>query len=165
MREIARGFLCSLVGTSSLLFSADCATLKNLQIADTNIILAETVTSGVLEIADTGGPLRDLPAFCRVAGELRPTKDSKIRFEVWLPVQGWNGRMLGSGNGGFAGSIGYQHLAGYLKRGFAVEGTDAGHQAEGTDASWAYGHPEKIKDFGWRAIHLTAERAKQILDA
>src|SRR5262249_6876310 len=54
---------------------------------------------------------------------------------------------------------------GYLKRGFAVAGTDAGHEAEGTDASWAYGHPEKIKDFGWRAIHLTAERAKQILDA
>ena len=76
-----------------------------------------------------------------------------------------DGRLLGSGNGGFAGSIYYEQLAGYLKRGFAVAGTDAGHQAEGTDASWAYGHPEKIKDFGWRAIHLTAERAKQILAA
>lgn len=162
---IARALVCSLVASSSLLFSADCATLNHLQIEDTNITLAEAVTSGVLEIADASVPLRDLPAFCRIAGELRPTSDSRIRFEVWLPAQGWNGRMLGSGNGGFAGSIGYQHLAGYLKRGFAVAGTDAGHKAEATDASWAYGHPEKIKDFGWRAIHLTAVRAKEIMDA
>ena len=82
-----------------------------------------------------------------------------------MPSQGWNGRFLGVGNGGFAGSIGYQQFAGYLKRGFAVAGSDAGHRAEGTDATWAYGHPEKVKDFGWRAVHLTTERAKQILNA
>src|SRR5215475_3838711 len=108
MPWIARGLLCSLVGCSSLLFSTDCTTLKNLQIADAKVTLAETVTSGVLDLADAGASLRDLPAFCRVAGELRPANDSRIRFEVWLPAQGWNGRMLGSGNGGFAGSIGYQ---------------------------------------------------------
>jgi feruloyl esterase len=165
MPWIARGFACLLAGSSSLLLAADCASLKNVKIADTNITIADTVTSGVLEIADAGPPLRDLPAFCRVAGELRPTSDSRIRFEVWLPAQGWNGRLLGGGNGGFAGSIYYAQLAGYLKRGFTVAATDAGHQAEGTDASWAYGHPEKVKDFGWRAIHLTAELSKQILSA
>src|ERR1700740_3273528 len=165
VRWIARGFVCLLLASCPSLHAADCASLKTLQLADTKITVAEDVTSGVLEIADAGAPLRDLPAFCRVAGEFHPTGDSKIRFEVWLPAQGWNGRLLGSGNGGFAGSIWYQQLADYLKRGFAVAGTDAGHQAEGTDASWAYGHPEKVKDFGWRSIHLTAERAKQILDA
>jgi len=165
MNRIARGVACLLAASSSLLFADDCASLKNVRLADTNITVAEAVTSGVLEIADAGAPMRDLPAFCRVAGELRPTGDSRIRFEVWLPAQGWNGRLLGSGNGGFAGSIFYEQLAGYLKRGFAVAGTDAGHQAGGTDASWAYGHPEKVKDFGWRAIHLTAERTKQILAA
>src|SRR5208282_2374256 len=134
-------------------------------LAGTKITVAESVTSGVLTIADGDAPLQNLPALCRVAGEIRPTGDSRIRFEVWLPAEGWNGRLLGSGNGGFAGSIYYEQLAGYLKRGFAVAGTDAGHQAEGTDATWAYGHPEKVKDFGWRAIHLTAERAKQILAA
>jgi feruloyl esterase len=61
--------------------------------------------------------------------------------------------------------MGYQQFSGYLKRGFAVAGSDAGHQAEGTDATWAYGHPEKVRDFGWRAVHLTTERAKQILNA
>jgi feruloyl esterase len=165
MPWIARGFVCLLVVSSSLLRAADCSNLKTLHLANTNITVAETISSGVLEIADAGSPLRDLPSFCRVAGELRPTDDSRIRFEVWLPAQGWNGRLLGSGNGGFAGSISYQQLAAYLKRGFAVAGTDAGHQAEGTDASWAYEHPERVKDFGWRSIHLTAERAKQILDA
>lgn len=165
MRWITRGFVCFVMASSPLLFAADCSSLKGLQLTETNITAAEAVTSGVLEIGDANGPLRGLPAFCRVSGELRPTSDSKIRFEVWLPAQGWNGRLLGSGNGGFAGAIYYGQLAAYLKRGFAVASTDAGHQAEVTDATWAYGHPEKVKDFGWRAIHLTAERAKQIVNA
>jgi Tannase and feruloyl esterase len=164
MLWIVRRFLCLLFVMPSLAFAADCASLRNLQLADTRITAAEAVTSGVLEIADVDAPLKDLPAFCRIAGELRPTSDSRIRFEVWLPAE-WNGRLLGTGNGGFAGSIYYAQLAGYLKRGFAVAGTDTGHQAEGTDASWAFGHPEKVKDFGWRAIHLMTQRAKQILDA
>ncbi len=165
MPWIARGVVCLLAASSSLVFAADCGSLKNLKLADVRISIAEAVTSGSVEIADAGAPLPDLPAFCRVAGELHPTSDSRIRFEVWLPAQEWNGRILGSGNGGFAGSIYYQQLAGYLRRGFVVTGTDAGHEAEGTDASWAYGHPEKVKDFGWRAIHLTAALAKQIVDA
>jgi feruloyl esterase len=53
----------------------------------------------------------------------------------------------------------------YLMRGFAVAGSDAGHRAEAGDASWAFGHPEKVKDFGWRAVHLTAGIAKQIIQA
>jgi hypothetical protein len=165
MSRIGYTFFCLLAVQSPLLLAADCGGLRNLKLADTRIDLAESVTSGVLDVENEDHPMRDLPAFCRVAGVLRPTSDSEIQFEVWLPAQGWNGRLLGSGNGGFAGSIYYPQLAGYLKRGFAVAGTDAGHQAEGTDASWAYGHPEKVKDFGWRAIHLTAERAKQILAA
>ncbi|MGB7354608.1 MAG: tannase/feruloyl esterase family alpha/beta hydrolase [Acidobacteriaceae bacterium] len=164
MPWIIRGFICLLATSSPLLFAADCPSLKNLQLPNTTITLAETVTSGTLDIA-AAPPLHDLPVFCRVAGEIHPTPDSRIRFEVWLPAQGWNGRLLGTGNGGFAGSMWPQELASYLKRGFAVSGTDAGHQAEGTDATWAFGHPEKIKDFGWRAIHLTAETAKQITSA
>ena len=165
MTCLVRGLACLLAGYSSLLFAADCASLKSLRLADIDITTAESVTTGVLEIADAGAPLSGLPAFCRVAGEIRPTSDSRIRFEVWLPAQGWNGRLLGSGNGGFAGAIYYPQLADYLNRGFVVAGTDAGHQAEGTDASWAYGHPEKVKDFGWRAIHLTNLAAKEILNA
>ena len=162
MRRFLYGWAALVALPSSLLFAADCSGLKNLNLPQTSIRLAEAVRSGALETEDSG-PLRDLPPFCRVSGVLQPTADSAIRFEIWLPEQAWNGRLLGVGNGGFAGAIGYRQLAAYLERGFAVAGTDAGHQAEGTDASWAFGHPEKVRDFGWRAIHLTAERAKQIL--
>ncbi len=157
--------LLLLLGSSPLLLAADCASLRTLHLADTSITRAETVTSGSLEIADAGKALHDLPAFCRVAGEFHPSSDSRIRFEVWLPTEEWNGRLLGVGNGGFAGSIGYQEMGGYLHRGFAVAGSDAGHEAEAGDASWAWQHPEKVKDFGWRAVHLTAQRAKEIVDA
>jgi feruloyl esterase len=152
------------VGTSAL-FAADCGGLKNLKLEATEITLAEQVTSGTVDIPGGGAPIRGLPASCRVTGVLRPTNDSEIRFEVWMPEQGWNGRLLGSGNGGFAGSIYYGQFASYMKRGFAVTGSDAGHRAEGTDATWAYGHPEKVRDFGWRAVHVMTERAKQIVQA
>ncbi|HEY1499466.1 MAG TPA: tannase/feruloyl esterase family alpha/beta hydrolase [Acidobacteriaceae bacterium] len=145
------------------LHAADCAALKQLAFPDTTITLAEP-TSGTLALPGET-PLEDLPAFCRVTGILRPTSDSIIHFEVWLPDQDWNGRLLGTGNGGFAGSIYTSQMAGYLHRGFAVSGSDAGHAAGGGDASWAFGHPEKVRDFGWRAVHLTAEAAKQIIRA
>jgi feruloyl esterase len=154
-----------LVSAGTTLRAADCGALKNLALENTTILVAETVTSGTLAVSDQAPPVQGLPAFCRVAGVTRPTSDSAIHFEVWMPEQDWNGRFLGTGNGGFAGSIYYPQLAGYLRRGFAAAGTDAGHQGEGTDASWAFGHPEKVKDFGWRAIHLMTERAKQIISA
>ncbi|MGC2300636.1 MAG: tannase/feruloyl esterase family alpha/beta hydrolase [Acidobacteriaceae bacterium] len=150
--------------SSILLHAADCAALQHLALRDTTITLAEPVTSGTLAVPDIA-PLEKLPAFCRVAGVLRPTSDSAIHFEVWLPNQDWNGRLLGTGNGGFAGSISWRQMAGYLMRGFAVSGSDAGHRAEAGDASWAFGHPEKVKDFGWRAVHLTTDVAKQIIQS
>ena len=145
--------------------AADCGSLKSLQLQNTTITLAEAVTSDTLAISDSRPPYSGLPAFCRVTGVLRPTSDSAIHFEVWLPADNWNGRMLGAGNGGFAGSIGYDELASYLKRNFAVAGSDAGHQGNATDATWAYQHPEKVKDFGWRAVHLTRLRAGEIISA
>jgi hypothetical protein len=150
---------------STSLRAADCSSLKSLKLENTTITLAEPLTSGTLTISDSHPPLTGLPAFCRVAGILRPTSDSAIRFEIWLPAQNWNSRFLGAGNGGFAGSIGYDELAAYLKRNFAVAGSDAGHQANATDATWAYEHPEKLKDFGWRAVHLTRLRAGEIISA
>jgi Tannase and feruloyl esterase len=96
---------------------------------------------------------------------LRPTRDSTIIFEAWLPANGWNGRFLGVGNGGFAGSIGYSSLAAAVQGGYAAASTDTGHNVGGTDASWANGHPEKVVDFGWRAVHLTAVAGKALTAA
>jgi Tannase and feruloyl esterase len=158
-------FLFAFAAPASVLHADSCSAIKDLKLPDTTIDTAERVTSGDLDVPGMDKPLHELPVFCRVTGVLRPTTDSEIRFEVWMPENDWNNRFLGVGNGGFAGSIGYQGLAGNLKRGFATAGSDAGHQAQGEDASWAFDHPEKIKDFGWRAVHLTAERAKDVVKA
>jgi feruloyl esterase len=80
-----------------------------------------------------------------------------------MPAAGWNSRFAGVGNGGFAGAIDFRAMNTNVKRGYATAATDTGHEADSTDATWAYRHPEKIKDFGYRAIHMTAQNAKQII--
>ena len=144
--------------------ATNCAALKTADLEDTTIVSADTVRGGALPQipANLHGKL---PGFCRVTGVLHPTADSVIHFEVWLPAMRWNGRILNVGNGGFAGSIGYGQMAANLARGYATAGSDAGHQAEAEDASWAYKHPEKIRDFGYRAVHLTALRSKDLVKA
>jgi len=106
-----------------------------------------------------------LPAFCRVAGSIKPSSDSDIQFEVWLPASGWNGKFEGIGNGGFAGSIFYPALGNAVSHGYAAASTDTGHHGGGTDASWALGHHEKLVDFGYRAIHETNVAGKAIVKA
>ena len=100
-----------------------------------------------------------------MTGSIKPSSDSDIQFEVWLPASGWNGKFQGVGNGGFAGEISYAGLTEAVRHGYAAASTDTGHRAPGADASWALGHPEKIVDFGYRAIHETAEKGKAIARA
>ncbi|MGZ6037541.1 MAG: tannase/feruloyl esterase family alpha/beta hydrolase [Phenylobacterium sp.] len=104
---------------------------------------------------------------CKVSVTARPTKDSDIRLELWVPEgAAWNGKFVQVGNGGFAGSIPRASFLGPVKAGYAVSGTDDGHQDPvGTNASWALGHPEKVVDFGWRALKETTEASKAILAA
>jgi feruloyl esterase len=112
-----------------------------------------------------------LPAFCRVQGVIRPSNDSHIEFEVWLPMSAWNGRYLGVGNGGAAGSIPYEGnlntpgLVEALKDGFATSATDTGHQGRLDDFSFGVGHPEQRIDYYYRAIHETAVTAKAVIGA
>jgi feruloyl esterase len=108
---------------------------------------------------------KGLPAFCRVLAEARPSADSEIKIEVWMPAAGWNGRFRGQGNGGFAGEIDYRLMAAAVAQGYATASTDTGHAGSGTDARWALGHPEKVVDFGYRAIHEMTQTAKAAIDA
>ncbi|MCC6535953.1 MAG: tannase/feruloyl esterase family alpha/beta hydrolase [Bryobacterales bacterium] len=128
---------------------------------------AELVTAGEFTPPGAKTPIRNLPPFCRVSGSLRPSADSDIRFEVWLPAApgAWNGKFQGIGNGGFAGAIAWGGLAGAVTRGYATASTDTGHEAGGTDARWAMDHPEKVIDFGHRAIHETAVKGKAFTTA
>jgi hypothetical protein len=106
-----------------------------------------------------------LPPFCRVQLVARPSSDSRIRIELWLPVANWNGRYLGTGNGGYAGSIGYYRLGEALHSGYAASSTDTGHRGTSRQVAWARGHPEKQRDFDYRAIHLTALASKAFIRA
>jgi len=125
---------------------------------------AQTVAAGAFTPpTGSAAPFKELPAFCRVTGVIKPTTDSNIRFEVWMPSTGWNGKFQGIGNGGFAGTITQTALAAAVARGYAAASTDTGHTT--TDASWALGHPEKIVDYGHRAIHEMTEKAKSIVSA
>jgi feruloyl esterase len=56
-------------------------------------------------------------------------------------------------------------MAAALASGYATSSTDTGHKAEGTNVDWALGHPEKVIDYGFRAIHETAEKSKAIIRA
>jgi len=144
--------------------AATCESLAATALPDTTISTAQSVPAGAFT-PPYGNAIDKLPAFCRVAGVIKPTPDSYIRFEVWLPAAGWNGKFLGVGNGGFAGVIGFNSMGVNLKRGYATAGTDTGHEADGEDASWAYHHPEKVTDFGYRALHLTSVNAKSLVQA
>jgi feruloyl esterase len=98
---------------------------------------------------------------CRVAATLRPSSDSEIKMEVWMPTANWNGRYQAVGNGAFNGNINYGAMKTALSRGYATSSTDGGHT--GNTASFAVGHPEKVIDFGWRAMHETAVASKAII--
>lgn len=165
----ATAALLALLGASHV-HAADCATLTALQLPHVTITMAEPVAAGAfkeLPPAPAGSPIdaATLPAFCRVAATARPTADSDIRFEVWLPLQGWNGKYAGGGNGAWAGSIAYLDMVMALNGGYATATTDMGHQGNQLDASFLAGHPEKLIDFGHRAVHETTVAAKQIVTA
>ncbi|MBL8174332.1 MAG: tannase/feruloyl esterase family alpha/beta hydrolase [Bryobacterales bacterium] len=102
---------------------------------------------------------------CVVKAVARPTKDSEILLEVHLPVSNWNGRYRQVGNGGWAGAVPVGAIKAAAEQGYAAAGTDDGHARGAGDAAWAIGHPEKLIDFGHRAVHVTSVHAKAILTA
>lgn len=138
-----------------------CEQLAQLASLNTQITSAQLVAAGAFAPPETAEPwmsadpsfYKQLPAFCRVIAVAKPTGESDIKIEVWLPAAGWNGKFRGQGNGGFAGSIDYRALGWAIAQGYATAATDTGHAANSGDAGWALNHPEKIVDFAHRAIH------------
>jgi hypothetical protein len=157
-------FLVLLAFGATTMRAGDCAALGKLALPQTVISAAEAEAAGTFTPPGMKSS-PNLPAFCRVAGEIQPSADSHIQFEVWLPDSEWNGKFQGVGNGGYAGSISYAQMAAAVAHHYATASTDTGHAGEVADAEWALGHPDKIVDFGYRAIHETAVRAKAIVKA
>ena len=150
--------------------SVKCEDIISVNITNTTVTTAELVAAGafkspVPEFPGLSADYSKLPAFCRVSGSIKPTADSDIRFDLWLPAEGWNGRFMQTGNGVAAGSIVYSSLAEPLARGYAVANTDTGHQGAGDNFSWAVGHPEKLIDYAYRAVHELTVAGKAITTA
>jgi feruloyl esterase len=150
--------------------AASCESLKSLSLENATITLAQSVGAGEFSLPATGrgaaqqnNAFKQLPAFCRIAATLKPSSDSDIKIEVWMPAANWNNKYQAVGNGGWAGSISYTAMAEALRRGYAASSTDTGHV--GGSGSFALGHPEKLIDFGYRSEHEMALKAKVIINA
>jgi len=142
-------------------FAGTCENLTALAIPNTVVMSATATPAGPLSLP--GAPAgRTAPAFCRVLVSARPVDDSEIHFEVWLPpAEAWNGKFEGTGNGGFSSAIGYGAMEQALAKGYATAGSDTGH--EGGDLKFGVGHPEKINDWAYRAVHVMTETSKLII--
>jgi hypothetical protein len=127
----------------------DCAGLTSLTLPD--IKIGETVSLP----AATSGEIR--AAHCRVTGVI----GTEIRFSLLLPDT-WNGKFMMGGGGGFVGTIDNQASV-TVNDGYATVGTDTGHQGAMFDASWALDNLERQVNWGYVAVHRTAETAKAIL--
>ncbi|MFW7266442.1 tannase/feruloyl esterase family alpha/beta hydrolase [Gluconacetobacter sp. Hr-1-5] len=163
--------------------AVDCTALAHQAFPDGHFTLVETIAAGAWHSPQShlsrimtapGMNLAGLatqpanPAFCRVAMTLHPTSASQIRTEIWLPQEGWNGKLLGVGNFGWAGSLMYDGMATGIGAGYAVASTDTGHDdstPEGQGGRFALGQPEKLIDYAYRADHLMTTTAKALIRA
>ncbi len=146
--------------------ASSCESLAALALKDTTITMAQLVPAGQFSLPGERqgrgpNPYKDLSEFCRVAATLKPTSDSDIKVEVWLPASNWNGKFQAVGNGGWAGVISYSAMAEAVRAGYASASTDTGHV--GGRGTFALDHPEKLIDFAWRSEHEMTVAAKAVV--
>ncbi len=173
MRFLAGGLcallLAALMNGGPLEATATCEGLTSLSVPNVTITLARAVEAGAFTPATAGrgsGAAQAINApraFCRVTATLTPSDDSDIKIELWMPAANWNGKFQAVGNGAFNGTIAYAAMVTALARGYATGSTDTGHV--GGSANFALGHPEKVIDFGWRAVHEMTVTSKKIIAA
>lgn len=149
--------------TAAALFAAGgtpCAKLTEMAIPNVTVTEAKELPAAQLEVP--GGARVAVPAFCRVWAVARPVADSEIHMEFWLPERAaWNGKFLGTGNGGYSSALSYAAMANALRLGYATAGHDTGHT--GTDMRFGLGHPEKVADYAYRAVHTMTTTAKLLV--
>ena len=173
LRGLLAGAATAAAIAASPVAAAECGDLTGMALPDGKVTAAEVVAPGAFRPpASPGAPpgvgagaYGNLPEFCRVQVTMTPTADSDIKVEVWLPAKDWNGKFVGVGNGIWAGQISYSALAETLARGYAAASTDTGHTGSGLTGEFAVGHPEKLVDFGHRAVHEMVVAAKAAIES
>jgi len=145
-----------------------CESMRQVTLSNGSVLTAEQVAAGAFTPPNAGNAaaaaaFTSVPAFCRLTLKLTPSADSDIRVEVWLPLSGWNRKIQAAGNGGLGGTLPYPALAAAVRAGYAAAGTDGGHV--GGNADFVAGHPEKLVDFAYRAIHEMTVTAKTLVTA
>jgi len=145
-----------LSGPVPVIAAGSCENLSGLTMSAARITRSEVVPAGATPFNVPG-------AFCRVQVTMMPTSDSDIKVEVWLPVDGWNGKYQAVGNGDAAGAISYAAMTHAVRAGYAASSTDTGHV--GNTMEFALGHREKYVDFGYRSLHEMTLKAKAIIQA
>jgi feruloyl esterase len=122
---------------------------------------AQTPCADMARLPNVSAAL-ETPTHCRVSITLRPSADSEINSEIWLPPASvWNGKLLMEGGGGLVGSINTEGMTHAVREGYASASTDTGHTGSG--GKFALGHPAKITDFAYRAVHETSIEAKALI--
>lgn len=135
--------------------------LKTVAIENGEILSIDFVLESIPEQIP-GVLLPILPEHCRISVKLTPSPESDIRVELFLPIHTWNGDFLGTGNGGWAGSITVISAYMGLKRGYASANTDMGGELNPDEL---IGKRERWEDFGHRATHLMTVVSKQLIRA
>jgi feruloyl esterase len=171
---VSLAFLLTALSQSSFA-QQSCEKLKNLQLPKVEITSAISVQAGSFASSVptvSGTAAVALAVHCVVKAVARPTSDSEIGIEIWLPAENWNGKYEQLGNAGWAGVIYEAPLAGAVRRGYVAATTDDGHKARVTDggrsvktAEFAVGHPEKLIDYGYRALIETRATALAAIKA
>ena len=153
------------VAAGQVVAPAACESLASLSLPYTTITSAQSVAAGAFTPprgAGNADAFKNLPAFCRVTATVKPTSDSNIKMEVWMPVTGWKGTFQGNGSAGIGGAMPFGDLAASLRAGYATAGSDTGHEG---DSTYALDHPERVIDFGDRSGHEVPVKAKAIIAA
>ncbi|KAK5632200.1 hypothetical protein RRF57_007914 [Xylaria bambusicola] len=102
----------------------------------------------------------DLPTYNGVAGHVNicdvevflthGDAGDAVRFAIYLPLNGWNGRWQGTGGGGFAAGGFDFELVPAVTSGYSAGATDAGVNLEGKTELW-YNSTQLVENF----VHLS----------
>ena len=147
--------------------AANCEKLLQLHLPDTAIHTAQSIPAGSYQPPGATVAYANLPAFCRVTATVSPVPGSTIGIELWLPAANWNYKYQQSGNHGIGGTFYWAEMVRQLQRGYATGVTDDGHTATkgAYDTTFAFGNPQGIVDFAWRAVHELAAKSRLVVAA